>query len=434
MKCTKISTLLNELMSGILRMERIGSKKFVAEISTYRILTFFNLATSRHGMKGLGTTLDAVDMNGDGVHDFMIQIGGFTPDAMADIWLTTDGETWSYTGDAPFSGRGWHSTVIFGGKLYLIGGSPLNNEVWRLDSIAQTTRQEPDTRADYLNYTYNVQWSKLGNGEFSPRCGATVLTQWYFNATANETASDAVQRMVLIGGYGGYLTDDPKYDGYRSRGDVWASVDGITWDLISDGENTGALPARAWSDGVVFYASGNATKTDRISQNSAARMWIFGGGYIGFSTKSTQVITAMDALADAYFSRDGAIWTRVNYEQGAGTRGYDTYVQYFSSQEWTVSIVDSASAYLGLWGHTLESFNGTVLLIGGDKDLAGSLENKVFEGLPGMFCDLEGIVCSNHGTCLPDGGCDCESGYSGEYCQIDTTAGELVAGTPLIGV
>ena len=74
-----------------------------------------------------------------------------------------------------------------------------------------------------------------------------------------------------------------------------------------------------------------------------------------------------------------------------------------------------------------------MLLIGGDKDRAGSLENKVFEGLPGMFCDLEGIICSNHGTCLEGGGCKCESGFRGEYCQIDKAAGGLVLGTPAIG-
>ena len=27
-----------------------------------------------------GHSLDAVDIDGDGIHDFMIQIGGFTPD------------------------------------------------------------------------------------------------------------------------------------------------------------------------------------------------------------------------------------------------------------------------------------------------------------------------------------------------------------------
>ena len=295
-----------------------------------------------------GHTLDAIDMDGDGVHDYMIQIGGFSPDAMGDIWLTTDGETWSYTGEAPFTGRGWHSTVIFKNKLYLIGGSPLNNEVWRLDSIVTGTRLQPDTRANYLNYTYDVSWTNLGNGPFSPRCGSTIVSQWYFNATANETSNSAVERMVLIGGYGGFLSNEAGYDGFRSRGDVWASTDGVSWEQLSIDGADGSLPARAWTDAVVFYATGNATRTDRISQDLPPRMWVFGGGYIGFSTLTTKVITSMDGLADAYFSRDGITWTRVNYEQGEGARGYDTYVQYFCSQEGAVSIVDFASEYLGL--------------------------------------------------------------------------------------
>lgn len=379
-----------------------------------------------------GHTLDAIDLDGDGVHDYMVQIGGFAPDAMRDMWVTTDGEVWVYCGEAPFHGRGWHSSVIFQGKLHIIGGSPLNSEVWRLESVTETNRVEPDTRAAYLNYTYEMQWTSLGEGSFSPRAGATVVSQTYFNTTANETQADSRERMVLVGGYGGFLFGNENYDGYRSRGDVWTSYDGVSWERISNDGEPGALPARAWTDVVVLHYPGNVTR-DVITADLSPRLWVFGGGYIGDSTSNTRVITTMDGLADAYFSRDGKTWTKVNYEQGEGTRGYDTYVQYFSSQEWTVSIVDSASAYLGLWGHTLEVFNGTTLLIGGDKDRAGSLENKVYENLPGMFCDLEGQICSNSGFCRDEGGCQCPGGLGGEYCEIDLASGEPVDGTPLIG-
>jgi hypothetical protein len=385
-----------------------------------------------------GHSLDAVDLDGDGVHDFMVLLGGFTPDPMNDVWLTTNGTTWSYAGESPFSGRGWHSTVIFNGKLHVIGGSPLNNEVWRLETITETTRHPPDTRATYLNFTYDVQWTNLGAADhFSPRAGASLVSQWYYNTTANETMANSTERMVLIGGFGGWLQDNDWYDGFRSRGDTWASTDGTTWLRLSNVGDEGSLPARAWSGAIVLHEDGGNVTKDAVSPDLSPRIWIFGGGYIGNSIYSTKVFTQMDGLSDAYFSRDGKIWTRINYEQGDGVRGYDTYVQYYSSQEWTGSIVDSATAYLGLWGHTMEYLNGSALIIAGDKDRGGSLEDRVFVSQPGLFCDIEGIICSNIGVCDTEGrggGCKCPGGKaSGEYCHLDS-AGEPIFGTPPIGL
>jgi hypothetical protein len=384
-----------------------------------------------------GHSLDAIDIDDDGVHDFMIQIGGFTPDPMRDIWLTDNGTTWAYCGEAPFSGRGWHSTVVFQGKLYVIGGSPFNNEVWRLESIEKTTRREPSTRASYLNYTYSVDWTFLGDAGFSPRAGASIVSQFYYNTTLNETMANSTERMVLIGGFGGWLEDHPFYDGFRSRGDVWASSDGSTWSQLTDGSDATALPPRAWSSAIVVH---NRTYPgqDIVTAHLPPRILVFGGGYTGGNTKSTKVTTIMKTYADAYFSRDGVIWTRINYAQGGGTRGtIDTYVQFFSSQEWTGTTVDSATAYLGIWGHTTEFCNGTIVLSAGDKGGGGSLESRTWGGLAGLHCDLEGIICSNAGECAPEGGlydgCVCSGGNYGEYCQY-TADGTLVVNTPAIGL
>jgi len=316
------------------------------------------------------------------------------------------------------------------------GGSPFNNEVWRLDSITQIPRYEPSTRATYLNYTYDVEWTNMGQAAFSPRAGLSVVSQYYFNSTANETMANSTERMVVIGGFGGWLEDNAAYDGFRSRGDVWASYDGLTWLELADGSGSNALPPRAWSDAIVMHNRGYIGQ-DVVSADKPPRIFMFGGGYIGDSTLSTKVATSMKAYADAYFSRDGITWTRVNYVQGGGTRGtYDTYVQFYSSQEWTASVVDSAAAYLGLWGHSLEFCNNTIVLIAGDKGGAGSLESRTFGAQAGLYCDLEGIICSNAGTCSPNGGlydgCVCDEGYDGEYCQY--FEGDLVINTPAIGL
>lgn len=42
-----------------------------------------------------GHTLTALDLNGDGEDDIMIQMGGFAPIPSNDIWITEDGITWT---------------------------------------------------------------------------------------------------------------------------------------------------------------------------------------------------------------------------------------------------------------------------------------------------------------------------------------------------
>ena len=48
-----------------------------------------------------------------------------------------------------------------------MGGSPLNNEVWRLDSVAVVPRLVPTTRAMYLNTTHETSWTFLGESHIT---------------------------------------------------------------------------------------------------------------------------------------------------------------------------------------------------------------------------------------------------------------------------
>jgi hypothetical protein len=85
------------------------------------------------------------------------------------------------------------------------------------------------------------------------------------------------------------------------------------------------------------------------------KIYLFGGGYIGQDTANKKRVTSMIGRADAYWSRDGVKWVKINYEEGGGTTG----VVYFSSQEWAMTIVDTQTKYLGIWGHTMHSFNAS---------------------------------------------------------------------------
>ena len=52
----------------------------------------------------------------------------------------------------------------------------------------------------------------------------------------------------------------------------------------------------------------------------------------------------MEGFADAYYTRDAVSYTQINYQQGGGT----SVVQFYSSQEWAKTIVDSATK-VGGW-------------------------------------------------------------------------------------
>ena len=282
-----------------------------------------------------GHTLSPIDIDGDGTDDAMIQLGGFAPLPTNDVWITMDGITQYYCGFAEWSPRGWHSATKYKNQLYIIGGSPLNNEVWRLDSVTQYTRDAPLTRSNYLDISYKTSWTKLTDkASWSPRAGMSIVSQYYYRPQSpfNETIANSTERLVFIGGFGGHLDGDKKYDGYRCRSDVWSSYDGITWtNLLKDGVSSGFTP-RAWMSVTVLHKEGDLTRDFALpaaKDNKPPRMWMVGGGYVGDSTFNTKISTAIVGRTDLLFSFDGVKWDRTNYEQGNGVRKYDTFVQYF---------------------------------------------------------------------------------------------------------
>ena len=385
-----------------------------------------------------GHTLTAYSSSGlGGSPDMMILMGGFAPNPMNDIWVTQDGSHWMYH-KAPWSPRGWHSVVVHQGVLYIMGGSPLNNEVWRMDDIKMVNRtRAPLTRATWSKQTFKSNWTRLtSSAEWSPRAGMQIVSQWYYNATAGEDSSNAVARLVLIGGYGGQLLGTPDYNGYVTRGDVWTSSNGTNWVMLAPDPNPN-LPGRAWfSARVMVRGGGTSLENSKLDASGAAsmmdeappRIYIFGGGYVGGLTSTTSSQIGLLGRTDGRWSRDGITWTQINFEEGGyngqGIRGsYDTYVKYFSSELWTKVSIDGQFQYLGLWGHTIESYNNTMIMIAGDMTGAGPITNNVFQSVGGIFCDQLGVICSGHGACGPANyGCVCMDGYQGEFCDDDCGA------------
>lgn len=77
-----------------------------------------------------GHSLDVIDTDGDGEDDIMVLMGGNNPLPSNDIWISPNGTTWFFERYAVWSERAYHATAVFKKRLWVMGGTPLNNEVW----------------------------------------------------------------------------------------------------------------------------------------------------------------------------------------------------------------------------------------------------------------------------------------------------------------
>ena len=98
-----------------------------------------------------GHSLTALDGNGDGVADLLILAGGFAPLPSNDVWISLDGITWRFDGFAPWSKRAYAGITVFQNKLWLVGGTPLSNDVW-------TGRLATDSSRDV---GYTLVWEQI---------------------------------------------------------------------------------------------------------------------------------------------------------------------------------------------------------------------------------------------------------------------------------
>ena len=371
-----------------------------------------------------GHTLTAIDIDKDGTDDHMILLGGYSPTPSNDIWVTEDGITWIYCGLAPWPPRAMHSTVVNNGTLFVLGGTPLLNDVWYLKSIKRVPRITPNTRSMFMNYTYETQWIQAtSSAPWCPRCGMSVVSQNYFNIL-NETVADSRPRLVLVGGYGGFPVGHPQEDGVLCRADSWWSIDGTHWFLLNAAIEFGP---RAWFGMAVM--SGADPKLDFVYSNRPPKIFLFGGGEIGQSATSKRKILLMNGKSDGWYTYDGIVWNQINYQEGGGK----TVVPYYSSQEWSSTLVQGSVTYLGRWGMTLLSFNGStgqqypaeLVFIAGDSDGAGPMTNDIYKSSIALYCSKAGMTCGSVGVCAGWGGqlgCDCSISTSGTPTTDDGVA------------
>jgi len=174
---------------------------------------------------------------------------------------------------------------------------------------------------------------------------------------------------------------------------------------------------------------------------------------------------------DLWWSYDGKTWTESSYSSGS-FRNQDE----FSTSEAFATTIGDTPVYLGKYGHSLTVFRritenldekSCLFMIAGDRvpqvtSSTVSADTKsatyaidVFRtalgsdssgGRTGMLCNTGTTECSGKGTCCHAfisgtslsyqvsctdrdyGGCVCDSGYKGEFCEIAPTTSGSVRG------
>jgi hypothetical protein len=96
-----------------------------------------------------GHSLDAMDTNEDGLDDIMLLMGGFNPLPSNDVWLSVNGTAWFFIHYADWSERAYHATAVFHGCIWIMGGSPLKNDVW--SGVVTQTNHDP--------VTFHISWT-----------------------------------------------------------------------------------------------------------------------------------------------------------------------------------------------------------------------------------------------------------------------------------
>ncbi|KAL7447194.1 hypothetical protein ACHAXM_011186 [Skeletonema potamos] len=368
-----------------------------------------------------GHSLDALDTDGDGIADVMILAGGSSPIPSNDVWLTTDGSHWFFDGYADWPKRAYHSTAVFQGKIFILGGTPLSNDVWAGSFVKNSTRE----------VGYTIKWSQMKDAPWTPRTGACSVVHSFDDtdgpslSNRTEALTNTTEALFLLGGLAGYSEEHPDYEGIRSRNDVWRTTDGDSWERVTTDSK---VPARA------FFGC-----TSYNDKTSKSKLFIAGGGYMG--TYENSQVRSLETYTDTWWSYNGTEWFKVNYEEGSKYQD-----NLYSTNEWTeITVEGGRKVYRGKWGFSLEPFfwkintepapmkacsgaNETLcktvlvteqeipalILIGGKVE-GFSMVSDTFISKQGLICERHGKTCGDHGTC-GIAGCICSSNFTGDYC------------------
>jgi len=219
---------------------------------------------SEDGVSWVPATLDAPWSRRSGhtsvVHDGRIWVlgGGDSNAAKNDVWYSSDGVKWaSATLEAPWSGRSGHTSVVHDGEIWVLGGAGVpspsvpdyvvwNRDVWHsVDGITwvSATLDAPwSARSRHSSVAYGGRMWVLGGNRLGEGPYTGYNDVWHSSDGVNWTESEDNAGWSARGGHvsvvhAGKIWVLGGVDQTDWRNDVWysSSLDDRSADLNNDG-------------------------------------------------------------------------------------------------------------------------------------------------------------------------------------------------------
>jgi outer membrane protein assembly factor BamB/N-acetylneuraminic acid mutarotase len=247
-------------------------------------------------------------------------IGGFNSTRRNDVWFSEDGTNWTQaTASAPWAGRMGHTSVVFDNKIWVIGGfsGSFRNDVWYSE--------------DGVNWT-----QATAAAEWSARC--------YFTSVVFDN------KIWILGGYNG-----------NNLNDVWFSSDGVNWICATD--------SAQWSprydltslffDNKIWVLGGTnwLDQRDEVWYSTDGVQWTLATDHPGWYRdghtsvvfdNTMWVISGDEYYRDAWYSPDGDSWVRVIDAAPWSGRSYHTSVV-FNDRIWVIGGIDNVGRKNDVW-------------------------------------------------------------------------------------
>jgi hypothetical protein len=221
-----------------------------------------------------------------------------------DVWFSTNGSDWTAaTRNAAFGNRSRMGVLVYGGKMWMAGGTSTNtgsstcSDVWSstdgVDWSMTTGNAEFGKRAGFGMYDFNGKMWVVGgfssgsSSQLSSVYSSTDGISWTQETAAADFTPRTIFGSCVFNSKMWVICGNASIGGYSAE--VWSSSNGIDWDM-----NTGAAECG------VRAAPGVAVFNGRI--------WLVGG----YDNSSTCDGFNSDGSPAIWSSADGVVWTAEN--------------------------------------------------------------------------------------------------------------------------
>ena len=267
---------------------------------------------------------------------------------LSDIWKSKNGVDWEYVTYAPWPGRHQFGAVVFKEKIWVVGGD-MFSDVWssedgvtwslETDNAPWGDRYAPYvcTFDDKLWIMGGQKWENKPDGTWDYTLPIGLNDVWYSSDGVNweqATASAPWKPRSMINGSvvfqgkmwilgGGIKGDEATTSEYN---DVWNSVDGVNWELITD--SAGWKP-RVHLSTIVYndkiWVTDGSSGTPSVLTNE---VWSSEDGVNWSEVKTDNRWNGLHA--SSLFNYDGSLWVVAGFNSDNVWRYSEAPTHYFS--------------------------------------------------------------------------------------------------------